>query len=100
MKLGILVNTDRHAKAIIGLTRAAISKGHQVTLFMMDDGVRLLHNSSIVSLHEISGVSMSFCQYSTDVIGVSTKGLAKEVVSGSQYDNALMTRDADRVIVL
>ena len=100
MKLGILINTARHAKEIIGLTRAAASKGYEVILFMMDEGVRLLRNVSITNLHKIPGVSLGFCQYSTDVIGVSTKGLAKEVVAGSQYDNAVMTREADRVIVL
>jgi sulfur relay (sulfurtransferase) complex TusBCD TusD component (DsrE family) len=100
LKFGILINTDKYAKEVIGLTKAATLKGHEVILFMMDDGVKLLRNSSVVNLHKIPGVSMRFCQYSTDVIGVSTNRLAKEIVSGSQYDNAEMNREADRVIVL
>ena len=42
MKLGILVNTDKHLAAVTGITRAAIDKGHEVTIFAMDDGTRLL----------------------------------------------------------
>lgn len=100
MKLGILVNTDRHAKDIRGLTEAAVSKGHEVVLFLMDDGVKLLRKPLIVNLHKIPGVSCSFCQHSADVIGVSTNGITREIVSGSQYDNAVMNKEADRVIIL
>ena len=42
MKLGILVNSDRNLEAITGMTRAALAKGHEVLLFAMDDGTRLL----------------------------------------------------------
>lgn len=100
MKLGILINTKKHAKKVLGLTKAASSKGHEVILFMMDEGVKLLRNASIINLHKIPGVSLSFCQYSTDVIGISTNGIAKDIVPGSQYDNAIMNREADRVIIL
>ena len=100
MKLGILINTDKHATEVVELTKSASSKGHEVMLFMMDDGVKLLRNSSTTNLHKIRGVSVSFCQYSTHILGVSTKGLSKEVVAGSQYDNAVMNGEADRVIVL
>lgn len=100
MRLGILGNTDKHASHVAGLTRAAILKGHEVILFMMDKGVKLLHNPSIVALHKIPGVSISFCQYNAQVLGISTKGLPKGIRPGSQYNNAEMVKNADRVIVL
>ncbi len=100
MKLGILVNTDKNAKEIIGLTKAAISKGHEVIIFMMDEGIRLLHKSPIVNLVKIPGVTISYCQYSADIIGISAKKNTQEIIAGSQFDNAAMNKEADKVIIL
>lgn len=100
MKLGIFVNTDRHAEDIVGLTKAAVSKGHEVIIFMMDTGVRLLRNTSVTGLCNNPGVQMSFCDYSVGKIGVSKEGCPDKIVCGSQFDNASMNHEADRVIVL
>ncbi|MBI5664588.1 MAG: DsrE family protein [Nitrospirae bacterium] len=100
MKLGILVNTDRHAKDLIGLTKAALSKGHEVIVFFMDAGVKLLSNSKVKGLCKNSGISMSFCDYTTQKNGISKEGICDKIVCGSQYDNATMNHVADRVIVL
>jgi predicted peroxiredoxin len=88
MKLGILVNTDRHGEHLIGLTKAALARGHEVTIFIMDSGVKLLENPSITGLCNLSGVAMSYCDYSTKQIDVSTDGCPGQIVCGSQYDNA------------
>ena len=100
MKLGILVNTDRHLPDIIGLTKVAVSKGHEVILFAMDEGTRLLEDPSYTELCRLPGVAMSVCEYSANGHGVETAGLPKEIVCGSQYHNAVMVNSADRVIVL
>lgn len=100
MKLGIFVNTDRHAEHVIGLTKAAVSKGHEVILFNMDTGTKLFGNPAFNELCKTSGVSMSFCDHSAKGLGVSTEGVPQEIVCGSQYNNAAMNQDADRVIVL
>ncbi len=100
MKLGILVNTDRHPETVLGLTDAALGKGHEVVIFAMDDGTRLLTQQSFAALCGRTGVSMAFCDHSAQKLGVSTGGLGKAVVSGSQYDNASMMHDCDKVVVL
>jgi predicted peroxiredoxin len=100
LKLGILVNTDRHAEDVIGLTKAALSKGHEVIVFFMDAGVKLLTNPKVTSLCKNSGISMSFCDYTTQKNGISKEGICEKIVCGSQYDNASMNHVADRVIVL
>ncbi len=100
LKLGILVNTDKNVKEVVGLAKAAVLKGHEVIIFMMDEGVRLLHRSPIANLAKIPGITISFCQYSADIIGVSTSKIAKGITSGSQYDNAAMNKEADKVIIL
>jgi predicted peroxiredoxin len=100
MKLGILVNTNRHLKDVVGLTKAAIAKGHEVMLFNMDDGTKLLGTPEFKELCSTKGVIMSFCDHSAKHIGIATEGLPQEIVCGSQYNNAVMIHDAERVIVL
>lgn len=100
MKLGILVNTDRHAEDVVGLTKYAITKGHEVIIFMMDTGVKLLGNPAVTDLCNEAGVGMSFCDYSIGKLEVSKEGIPNAIVCGSQFDNANMNHDADRVIVL
>jgi predicted peroxiredoxin len=100
MKLGILVNTDRHLDHLLGITRAAISKGHEVCVFSMDVGTKLLGDAALQELCAMSGVSMSFCEYNARGLNVSNEGIPDEIVCGSQYHNAVMVHDADKVIVL
>lgn len=100
MKLGIFVNTDRHLDHIVGLIKAALAKGHEVFIFNMDDGTKLLGNPAFTELCKTKGVTMSFCDHSAKGLNVSTEGLPAEIVCGSQYNNALMMHDVNRAIVL
>jgi predicted peroxiredoxin len=100
MKLGIFVNTDKNLEAVQGITRAALAKGHTVTLFNMDDGTKIVSSPEYAVLCKTPGVSVSFCDHSAKHMGVTTEGLPKEVVCGSQYNNAVMLHEADKVIVL
>lgn len=100
MKLGIFVNTNRHLADVVGIVKAAIAKGHQVSLFTMDDGTKLLGAAEFKNLCKTPGVSMSFCGHAAKILGVSTEGIPEEIVCGSQYNNAVMVHDADRLIVL
>jgi len=100
MKLAILINTDRHADDVMGITKAALSKGHEVLIFMMDDGNKFLGNSAITDLCNEAGVSMSYCDHSAHKLGISKEGIPEQITCGSQFDNANMNSQADRVIVL
>jgi len=100
MKLGIFVNTDKNMAAVQGITKAALAKGHEVILFNMDTGTKLIHTPAFVELSKTKGVSVSFCDHSAKHLGVSGEGLPKEIISGSQYNNAVMQHEADKVIVL
>ncbi len=100
MKLGILVNSDKHLADVIGLAKAAVSKGHEVIIFNMDEGTKLLATPEFEELCKTKGVLMSFCDHSAKHVGALTEGLPEEIVCGSQYNNAVMIHDADRVIVL
>ena len=100
MKLGILVNTNRHSKDLIGLSNSALAKGHEVIVFFMDSGVKLLEDKDVTELCMETGISMSFCDYTTEKNGISKEGICDKIICGSQYNNATMNHEADRVIVL
>ena len=100
MKLGILINTDRHLDHVIGLARAASDRGHEVSLFAMDEGARLLNSSEFVRLCELEKVSISLCKHSATEQGVDTSGINREIIVGSQFNNAMMNNQMDKVIVL
>lgn len=100
MKLGILVNADKNLPDILGITKAAISKGHEVTIFAMDKGTTLLENSSFTELSGLDKVAMSFCDHSAKEIGVKTDGISEKIKGGSQVNNAIMNQGSDKVIVL
>lgn len=100
MKLGMLVNTAKHVDDVVGICRAAVARNHQVIIFAMDEGTRLLENDAFVSLAQLDGVSMSLCDHSAKMLGAKTEGLPPKIVCASQLSNAMMNHDADRVIVL
>lgn len=100
MKLGIVVTSDRHLEHIVGLARAASQKGHDVSIFAMDKGTRLLGDTEFTRLCSEDNVVMSLCQHSAEENGVNTEGISKEIVLGSQFNNAMMNNEADRVVVL
>lgn len=99
-RLGILVNSDRHGRQVLGLARAARSLGHEVSVFVMDDGTRLLRDASFLQLAGIEGVRLSLCQHSAAHHEVATEDLPPSVVRGSQLNNAMMQHTADWVVVL
>jgi len=100
MKLGMLVNTAKHLDDVLGICRAALAKNHEVIIFAMDEGTRLLEQDAFVALAGLEGVSMSLCDHSAKMFGAKTDGLPPKIVCASQLNNAMMNHNADRVIVL
>lgn len=100
MKLGIIITTDRHLDHLIGIAQAANTKGHEVSIFAMDTGTRLLNNPKFRELCRLENIVMSVCQHSASEQGVNTDGVSKEIVLGSQFNNAMMNNESDKVITL
>ncbi len=99
MKIGILVNTDKYLDHILGMVKAALSRGHKITIFVMDAGTKLLENPTFAELSLLHGVAISFCDLSASKEGVKKEDLPTEIQSGSQYNNAVMINESDRVLV-
>lgn len=100
MKLGIHVNSDRHLDHIIGIVNAAVAKGHEVTIFTMADGERLLEKAAFTALCTVKGVSMAYCDHNAAHMGINKGAIPQDIVCGSQFNNATMVHDVDKVIVL
>ena len=99
MKLGIVVTTDRHLDHIVGLTKVASKKGHEVTIFAMDAGTKLLGETEFTQLCSEDNVIISLCQHSASEHGVNMEGISIEIVLGSQFNNAMMHSESDKVVV-
>lgn len=100
MKLGILINTNRHLDHIVGITKAAINKGHEVIIFAMDKGTELAVSSRFKGLCRMENVTISLCRHSAEEHNVHTDNIPSEIVCGSQFNNAMMNNEADKIIVL
>lgn len=100
MKLGIMVTTDRHLAQIRGITQAALAKGHTVAIFATDEGAKLLADDQYSSLSALAGVTMNYCDHSAARYGGRPAGLPEAITQGSQFENAIMNSESDKVIVL
>jgi len=99
MTLGMLITTDKHRDDILGIAETAVSRGHDVIIFFMDEGCRLITDEKIKSLKERGNVVMSLCDYNRKKIEIADKEIPEGITCGSQYDNALMNKESDKVIV-
>lgn len=100
MKLGILVNTDRHLDDVLGIARSALAQGHEVSLFLMDTGTHLALRAGLVELAGLAGVSVTLCDHSAKAHGIDKASLPASIACRSQVQNALMNHRADRMLVL
>ena len=100
VKLGLLITTDRHLDHIIGYTNAAVAKGHEISLFCMDKGTKLLEEKRFTDLCRAQGAVINICRHSAEQHGINLDKLSKDIICGSQFNNAMMNHEADKVISL
>ena len=100
MKLGILANSNKHLNHVVGITKAACNKGHEVLIFAMDEGTELTTKNSFRDLCKLDNVTISICRHSAEERHVNTDDISSEIVCGSKFNNAMMNNEADKVIVL
>ena len=97
MKLGILITTDKNNDAVVGLTKAAVSKGHEVFIFCTDAGVNMVKNKAFTDLSTVGGVKMGYCDHSGKaptrgaVVTGSAGGAVSESAAFSKSDSKMRT---------
>ncbi len=97
MKLGILLTTgpdNENTHSVIAISSAAREQGHDVSIFLMYEGVYNIHKKEFTELVN-KGVSITVCTLNVEQRRV---GRVEGVLFGSQYDHACIASDVDRFI--
>ncbi|MDD1744542.1 MAG: DsrE family protein [Candidatus Methanoperedens sp.] len=97
MKLGILLTSspeNENTNTVIEISRAAREKGHEVSIFLMYDGVYNVHKKEFAELAG-KGVSIAVCALNAEQRNVQK---VEGILFGSQYDHACIAGDVDRFI--
>lgn len=79
-KIGFLLAlppTHQSSETVIGLAQAALDTGHEVYLYLIDEGVKNMTSPSYQKLAQ-AGVRMFVCAYGCQQHHVSTSHLEKE----------------------
>jgi len=96
-QLGILVTNYANREHIIGVVKAARKAGHPVRVFLNDEGVKFTCDPKLLEVLSGEGVETAVCDHMCGVHCITEK--AGSVTYGSQYDNACMLHDSERVLV-
>ncbi|HZX60319.1 MAG TPA: DsrE family protein [Candidatus Methylomirabilis sp.] len=108
MKLGILLTTSpehQNSTTALCVGRAALELGHEVELFLMDDGVYNVLDSrdnlvaGAFAALQAQGAAITLCGSTCDPRGVTKESAVAGVVFGSQYDHAQILHRTDRFLV-
>ena len=97
MKLGILLTTspeNENTNTVIELSRAARGQGHEVSIFLMYDGVYNVNKKEFADLSGI-GVNIAVCALNAEQRNV---GKVEGILFGSQYDHACIAANVDRFV--
>src|SRR5659263_445845 len=97
MKLGILLTTSpesENTNTVIEISKAAREEGHDVSIFLMYDGVYNVNLKEFVALVD-KGVDITICAFNAEQRNVAK---VDGILFGSQYDHACIASDVDRFI--
>ncbi|MDL5502723.1 MAG: DsrE family protein, partial [Candidatus Methanoperedens sp.] len=87
MKLGILLTTspeNENTNTVIEISKAAREQGHNVSIFLMYDGVYNVNKKEFAELVD-KGIEIAICAFNAE-----QRKIAKVdgILFGSQYDHA------------
>jgi hypothetical protein len=94
MLLGLLITTRRYKEHIVAILREARKEGHDLRVFMMDEGCLLLREEDF--LQALQGLDVAVCDLNRRALGIEPP---QGVRLGSQYDNARMAHECERLLV-
>lgn len=97
MKLGILLTTSpesENTNTVIAISKAAREEGHEVSIFLMYDGVYNVNIKEFAALVD-KGVDIAICAFNAEQRKI---GKVDGILFGSQYDHACIAGDVDRFL--
>ena len=97
MKLGILLTSspeNENTNTVIEISKAAREEGHEVSIFLMYDGVYNVNKKEFAELAG-KGVDIAICAFNAEQRKISK---VDGILFGSQYDHACVASDVDRLI--
>ena len=95
--LGVLITRQGNFDHIEGIVRAARRAGHQVMIFLNDEGVRFTKDPRFRELVALAGVGHAVCEHNCEQLGLGER--TQGIHYGSQYDHAQMLHDSQRIVV-
>lgn len=95
--LGMMITRYENLPHIVGIVKAARNAGHAVRIFLTDEGVRFATDPGFLDLPKMDGVDISLCEHNVDLLGIRER--TEGITYGSQYNNAGIIHDSDRVLI-
>ncbi len=99
-KLALIITKSEYAGKIISIIEAAAKKGVEVSVFIMDEGVRVTLNEKFVSFAKQNNLKISLCEHSCNINKVSLR--VEGFNYGSQFSNAKIIsglEEGDKILV-
>jgi predicted peroxiredoxin len=97
MKIGILLTTspeNQNTNTVISISSAAREQGHEVSIFLMYDGVYNIQKKEFTDLIQ-KGVNIAVCALNVEQRNIKR---VDGILFGSQYDHACIASEVDRFI--
>lgn len=98
MQLGIVATRELLEMHVIGLASAASARGWTCRCFLTDRGVKLIQSAAFLELARSGKVRVDVCEHSWEQYGDGSH--PDGIPLGSQYQNAELAHQCDKVIVL
>ncbi len=98
MRIGLVATHDSALAHLEGLAAAAAARGWACRCFLTDTGVRLAASPRLQALAKSGAVRVDVCEHSWHQY--AGEGAPEGATLGSQFQNAELVRECDRVIVL
>ena len=95
VKLGILITEGGFGPMVIPILKAALERGDEVRVFLMDDGCYMSEDPEFLEIAG-GGVKAGMCDLNRGQRGLP---LPEGIQAASQYDNISMARWCDRLLV-
>lgn len=102
MRFGLVVTTEEFGHHVSGLLEAAIDRGWTCRCFLTDRGVRLLKYQPFKDLACAKQLKVNVCEHSWEMFGWETlqqDSGTEQIQMGSQYQNAELVHECDKVLV-